>query len=114
MIVVQETLSSICIFFYYFPKLVGYSIFVIIGKVPESEADQVLRLMPAQQTQRPALLADQQGQRSSVGASTSSSNIVSLGDLQSALAANKSLIPGMCCFQIIMPQILESALILIH
>ncbi|XP_072031902.1 ataxin-3-like isoform X2 [Amphiura filiformis] len=76
----------------------GYSIFVIRGKLPDNEADQVLRLMPAVQTQRPTSLAErnQQQQRptSSAGASTSSSNIVSLGDLQSALEANKTFMSG--------------------
>ncbi len=75
----------------------GYSIFVIRGKLPDNEADQVLRLMPAVQTKRPTTLAESNQQRpttSSGASSSSSSNIVSLGDLQSALEANKALMSG--------------------
>ncbi|XP_054758110.1 ataxin-3-like isoform X1 [Lytechinus pictus] len=69
----------------------GYSIFVIRGSLPECEADQLLRLIPAVQTQPPKLLSDlvqSSNQRVSTGAG------VTQDDLQKALNESRNLISG--------------------
>ncbi|CAG5127791.1 unnamed protein product [Candidula unifasciata] len=38
----------------------GYSIFIVTGQLPECEADQLLRLMPAVQTIKPRLLTEKE------------------------------------------------------
>ncbi|ESO94236.1 hypothetical protein LOTGIDRAFT_118875 [Lottia gigantea] len=40
----------------------GYSIFVIKGRIPDCEADQLLKLIPAVQTVKPSLLVDPDSQ----------------------------------------------------
>ncbi|XP_071485763.1 ataxin-3-like [Diadema antillarum] len=73
----------------------GYSIFVVRGKLPECEADQLLALIPAVQTERPKLLTDQEQSSSSGGRTTSSTSSstgvgVTQDDLQRALAASRN------------------------
>ena len=38
--------------------LPGYSIFVVVGQLPQCEADDLLKVMPAVQTVKPQLLSD--------------------------------------------------------
>ncbi|XP_038075539.1 ataxin-3-like [Patiria miniata] len=79
----------------------GYSIFVVRGSLPENEADQLLNLIPAVQTQKPRLLTDQIQPQSGSTASTSTSGagpsgkgVFSLQDLQNALKANQRSLEG--------------------
>ncbi|XP_002731119.1 ataxin-3-like [Saccoglossus kowalevskii] len=67
----------------------GYSIFVVKGQLPECEANEVLQIIEAVQTQRPKLLSELQKQNKSAndGASTSKQH-VNLDDLQKALKAS--------------------------
>ena len=37
-----------------FPNNPGYSIFVVMGRLPESEADQLLKLCPAKPEKKPS------------------------------------------------------------
>lgn len=49
----------------YFPLLVlGYSIFVIRGNLPECEADQLLQIMRVEQHHRPKLIGEEEAQAS--------------------------------------------------
>ncbi|KAK8741707.1 hypothetical protein OTU49_002352, partial [Cherax quadricarinatus] len=57
----------------------GYSIFVVDGSLPPSEADEKLRLHPAQQTVKPRLLSE---------VSVEQRNSKDDGDLKAALAAS--------------------------
>ncbi|KAM8833638.1 ataxin-3 [Synchiropus picturatus] len=43
----------------------GYSIFVILGNLPECEAEQILNIMRVQQQQRPKLIGEDEAQTSS-------------------------------------------------
>ncbi|KAK6183713.1 hypothetical protein SNE40_011140 [Patella caerulea] len=58
----------------------GYSIFIIKGRIPDCEADQLLKIVPAVQTIRPSLLEDPNAQTSK-GSST--------GELQTALEESR-------------------------
>ncbi|XP_786733.3 ataxin-3 isoform X1 [Strongylocentrotus purpuratus] len=69
----------------------GYSIFVIRGSLPECEADQLLRLIPAVQTHPPKLLSDD-AQSSNQKASTGVG--VTQDDLQKALEASRGFTSG--------------------
>lgn len=44
----------------------GYSIFIVIGDLPECEADDVLKVMPAVQTVKPMLLSEARAQKREV------------------------------------------------
>ncbi|KAG7161195.1 Ataxin-3-like [Homarus americanus] len=57
----------------------GYSIFVVDGKLPPSEADETLRLHPAQQTTKPRLLSEVSDERNNSNEDS---------DLKAALAAS--------------------------
>ncbi|XP_070577520.1 ataxin-3-like [Ptychodera flava] len=72
----------------------GYSIFLVLGNLPECEADQVLQVVKATQTERPKLLSElrkESNEASTSGASSSASSSrgVNMDDLQKALAANR-------------------------
>ncbi|GFO21546.1 ataxin-3 [Plakobranchus ocellatus] len=65
----------------------GYSIFIVIGQLPECEAEQLLRLVPAVQTVKPRLLTDKAGPEGGAEAEEDDD-----GALQEALRASKELI----------------------
>jgi len=68
----------------------GYSIFIITGDLPGCEAEQLLRLMPAVQTVKPHLLA--QDKDSTSGADQEDEDID--GALKEALRASKAEVEG--------------------
>ncbi|XP_064623743.1 ataxin-3-like isoform X2 [Lineus longissimus] len=69
----------------------GYSIFVVVGAVPECEADQLLKMVPAVQPVKPKLIS--QTVTAGAGASTSAKSGagVSTDDLQRALQESQHL-----------------------
>ncbi|XP_077989042.1 ataxin-3-like [Glandiceps talaboti] len=71
----------------------GYSIFVVVGTLPECDADQILQVMTVTQTHRPKLLSELKKESNkastSSSASSSSPHKVNLNDLQKALEANR-------------------------
>ena len=64
----------------------GYSIFIVTGQLPECEAEQLLRLMPATQTVKPTLISDKTTQDGGAEAEDDD------GLLQEALRASKEII----------------------
>ncbi|RUS80562.1 hypothetical protein EGW08_011702 [Elysia chlorotica] len=64
----------------------GYSIFIVTGQLPECEAEQLLRLMPATQTVKPSLITDKGAQE--IGADAEDDD----GSLREALRVSKELI----------------------
>ena len=64
-------------------SVAGYDIFIVLGELPASQADQVLRLMPATQTVKPRLISDE-AENAGAGGSQS----IQEDDLQRALQAS--------------------------
>lgn len=67
MVLIKNLLS---LFFVYY---LGYSIFVTVGELPDCEADQVLRVIPAVQEVKPQLLLPAKSGNTSLEASNSNS-----------------------------------------
>ena len=55
---------------YHLNHVLGYSIFVVVGHLPDCEADQLLQVMPAVQPIKPRLLTELNRERSSTSSKT--------------------------------------------
>ena len=62
----------------------GYSIFIVLGDLPECEADQLLKVMPAIQPTKPRLITDTKPQ-------SEGSTDIDTDDLQRALQESRQL-----------------------
>jgi hypothetical protein len=69
----------------------GYSIFVIVGAVPDCEADHLLKIVPAVQPIKPKLISQTVASGAGASTSTKSGGGVSTDDLQRALQESQHL-----------------------
>lgn len=69
------------------PSSTGYSIFISVGNLPDCEADQLLKLIPAVQTIKPRLINEKSPSKKSEEGETDV-------DIQKAMEESKNMLDG--------------------